>query len=200
MSFAASLKNVPKKKSFIQAREQAMSNLIMDFEKSIKKLATEAAKTNSNNISGFLCEAPRNELKLEYRWEENINNAKNKFNRTSPILRVDRYLYREKGKSSEDTVQRFTYQSYCYVHYNENFNPDSGNDYHSMSETNIEELRSKLEKCICDLGFKKYEIKIVPKQFLFFYQTQTNTFFGKKDMILSKNGDLGKVVYVSISW
>ena len=50
MSFADSLKNVPKKMSFIQAREQAMSNFIMDFEKSIKKLATEAAKNNSNNI------------------------------------------------------------------------------------------------------------------------------------------------------
>ena len=200
MSFADTLKDVPKKKSFIQAREEAMNGLIKDIEKSIKVLATDAAKNNYNSISGFLCKAASratNELKLVSYWEENVRTAQSPC-KESPILRVDRFLYRAKGKSANDTYSCFMYQYQGFVHYSENYNADLGNEYLSMSDSNIEELRIKVEKCICELGFTKYEIKIIPKQFLYFYKT--HTFWKKLDTITYKNGDLGKVMYISISW
>lgn len=169
--------------------QSAISHFISDLETAIKTQATKAAQNNKKSLSGFFvtfCGYGGDPYgAFVDQWEDSKETTKrlSKLNGgdTANIYRIDRIV--------DGFIETRYGGSFC-----------KPTDVIVLSDIQIREFQNDIESTIRNLGFTKFTVKTVQKQFYQIESKTTHGFFGLKTQTKRYDDGIGKVLYIELFW
>ena len=181
-------------KETTRIKDNAITLFVNDLESAIKRETTTIAKQGKKSLSGFCARfhggySGNPFLGFVDEWNDDEKctaQLTEKYGGGCPnIYRVDRI---ESG---------FLECRYGGLH----GNPSSRNTLITLSDEDLKGLCRKVESMIEELGFTRYKVSLIDKQFYLIEETTTHGLFGGIKKHKKKHNDgMGKILHIEIQW